>query len=197
MKGIMYLVEYHQNDKRLYAASKNHGAAYEHGIATYALGETYAIARLGKRKLPGMKEAFEQGVQTIIDGQNPDGGLLSTLPEGVDTSVTGWQYQAFKAAKHTSLKFSGLSTSIKKAQQYLDDIQDRNNGMFPYRPGQPGKAIPRRSRAPRTPDARWCGLHDEIKRPRRYRRRHQRQKVARRQPLRVVLQHPSLFRRRR
>ena len=141
MKGIMYLVEFHKNDQRLYATSNDHGQAYEHGIATYALGETYAIARLGKRKLPGMKEAFEQGVQTIIDGQNPDGGWSYGYPArgAIDTSVTGWQYQALKAAKHTSLKFSGLATSIKKAQQYLDDIQDRNNGMFPYRPGQPGK----------------------------------------------------------
>ena len=141
MKGIMYLVEFYKNDKRLYATSNNHGQSYEHGIATYALGETYAIARLGKRKLPGMKEAFEQGVQTIIDGQNPDGGWSYGYPArgASDTSVTGWQYQALKAAKHTKLKFTGLDESVKKAQQYLDDIQDRNNGMFPYRPGMPGK----------------------------------------------------------
>ncbi len=142
MKGIMYLVEFYKDDSRHYATSSNHGQSYEHGIATYALGETYAIARLGKRRLPGMKEAFEQGVQTIIDGQNPDGGWSYGYPaRGTsDTSVTGWQYQALKAAKHTSLRFDGLDESIKKAQQHLGNIQDRNSGMFPYRPGQPGKS---------------------------------------------------------
>ncbi|NJN43701.1 MAG: hypothetical protein HC806_02500 [Anaerolineae bacterium] len=73
MRGILYLIEQSKR-KEIFAVAEGHSASYEHGIATYALGEVYAIARLGKKKLPGMKEAFEAGVETIIDGQNPDGG---------------------------------------------------------------------------------------------------------------------------
>ena len=34
----------------------------------------YALARLGSKSLPGMREAFEKGVQIIIKNQLPTGG---------------------------------------------------------------------------------------------------------------------------
>jgi hypothetical protein len=140
MRGILYLVEISKKNG-IYASSSGHSAAYEHGIATYALGESYAIARLGKTPLPGMRDAFVKGTQKIINGQNPDGGWSYGYPKSgpSDTSVTGWQYQALKAAKHTKIKIEGLDQSIAKAQTYLVGVQDRNNGGFPYRPGQTGK----------------------------------------------------------
>jgi|GEM_PF-400346 len=127
MKGIMYLVELGENNDGLFAAVQDHHYPYEHGPATYALGETYALAKFGKRQLPGVRDAFEKGVRIIIDGQNEaDGGWNYGYParDVGDTSVTGWQYQALKAAKHTNLKISGLSTAIADSEKFFTTVRD-------------------------------------------------------------------------
>jgi hypothetical protein len=126
MKGIMFLVELGDKNDGLFAAIQDHHYPYEHGPATYALGETYALAKFGKKPLPGVREAFEKGVEIIIEGQGPDGGWKYSYSghDIGDTSVTGWQYQALKAAKHTKLKISGLSEAIKKAEGFFATVRD-------------------------------------------------------------------------
>jgi hypothetical protein len=146
MKGIMYLIELAQ--KNQYGAftedfSGNAGA-YEHGIATYALGEMYTLARLGSKSLPGMREAFEKGVELIIKCQNgKDAGkgegswdyYTKNIAAGnptskrEDLSVAGWQYQALKAAKHTSLKIAGLNSAIDKTVDYIERLQTKDGGF--------------------------------------------------------------------
>jgi len=107
---------------------------YEHGIATYALGESYALAKTGKQTLPGLREAFEKGVQIILDGQTSDGGWVYGYQDSTegDVSVTAWQYQALKAAKHTGLEFADLDKVVREAREFLEDSQGRNGG-FTYR----------------------------------------------------------------
>ena len=126
LKGIMYLVELGEKNDGLFAAIQDHHYPYEHGPATYALGETYALAKFGKKPLPGVREAFEKGVEIIIDGQGPDGGWKYSYSghDIGDTSVTGWQYQALKAAKHTKLKINGLSKAMEKAEDFLATVRD-------------------------------------------------------------------------
>lgn len=146
MKGIMYLIELSQ--KNQYGAftedfSGNAGA-YEHGIATYALGEMYTLARLGSKSLPGMREAFEKGVELIIKCQNgKDAGkaegswdyYTKNIAEGnptsrrEDLSVAGWQYQALKAAKNTSLKIAGLNSAMDKTVDYIERLQTKDGGF--------------------------------------------------------------------
>ncbi|MDP1588336.1 MAG: hypothetical protein Q8M07_11365, partial [Prosthecobacter sp.] len=78
MKGIMFLIETQKANKyKLFSqATKGNAPVYEHGIATYALGEMYTLARLGAKPLPGMREAFEQGVKIIIDNQQDSGSWV-------------------------------------------------------------------------------------------------------------------------
>ena len=102
MKGIMYLIELSKKNEWGYMVEnpKPISAAYEHGIATYALGEMYTLARLGSKSLPGMREAFEKGVKLIIDHQNESGGwdyyTANHTEKGMknskrdDLSVVGW-----------------------------------------------------------------------------------------------------------
>jgi hypothetical protein len=55
MKGIMYLIETVAKEppRKLFTqAQGQRGCAYEHGIATYALGEMYTLARLGSKAFP-------------------------------------------------------------------------------------------------------------------------------------------------
>lgn len=143
MKGIMFLVELGQKHPSGILAENPtaHSATYEHGIATYALGEMYTLARLGAKQLPGMRETFEKGVKLIIDNQNPRGswtygGEQLGLPiaytkdsKGEDLSVAGWQYQALKAAKNTSLKIDGLSKAIDKCVDYIITKQTKDGGF--------------------------------------------------------------------
>ena len=138
MKGIMFLIEL--SKKNQYGAItedfKGNAGAYEHGIATYALGEMYTLARLGSKSLPGMREAFEEGVKVIIDNQGKHGSWVYDIDKGTyqpsgreDLSVAGWQYQALKAAKLTSLKINGLHSAIDKTVEYLQNKQTKDGGI--------------------------------------------------------------------
>ncbi|MCX6840273.1 MAG: hypothetical protein NTX35_21030 [Verrucomicrobia bacterium] len=138
MKGIMFLIETQKaNPNKMFSqATKGNAPAYEHGIATYALGEMYTLARLGSKSLPGMRESFEQGVKIIIDNQGKHGSWVydtdkgSYLKEGrEDLSVAGWQFQALKAAKNTSLKIDGLHSAISKMTDYLEAKQTKDGGF--------------------------------------------------------------------
>lgn len=73
--GMLYLVELARKNPHgiLSETPQANPATYEHGIATYALGEMYSFYRLGKSSLPGLRETFEQGVQIIIAHQNERG----------------------------------------------------------------------------------------------------------------------------
>ena len=146
-KGILYLIELSKkNDYGMIAENiKENGATYEHGIATYALGEMYTLARLGSKSLPGMRDSFEKGVELIIKNQKSQGGWgyggkgdIAYNPEGgSDLSVTGWQYQALKAAKHTGLKIPKLASSIALTMKYLESQQTKDGGIGTTNRDQP------------------------------------------------------------
>ncbi|CAN5872916.1 hypothetical protein BH11VER1_BH11VER1_30160 [soil metagenome] len=136
MKGIMYLIELQKkNPHKLFSeATTGNGPVYEHGIATYALGEMYLLARLGNQSLPGMREAFEEGLKVIIESQRDTGGWCYNTEIGTygesrdDLSVTGWQYQALKAAKLTGLKVEGLHAAISNVIDYIDHVKTEDGG---------------------------------------------------------------------
>jgi len=138
-KGIMFLIEAQKKNKnKLFSqAEKGNAPVYEHGIATYALGEMYTLARLGSKSLPGMREAFEQGVKIIIENQQDSGSWVYDTETGFyagkqsreDLSVAGWQFQALKAAKNTGLKIDGLHSAITKMTKYLEGKQTKDGGF--------------------------------------------------------------------
>lgn len=141
--GMLYLVELARKNPHGIVSEQplSNSATYEHGIATYALGEMYSFYRLGKSSLPGLRETFEKGVQTIIAEQNRKGawsygGKDAGMPHaynkesgGEDLSVTGWQFQALKAAKHSGLKIAGLEDAIKRCCDYLETKQTKDGGF--------------------------------------------------------------------
>jgi hypothetical protein len=140
LKGITFLIELGQKNGNQFNGifSQTPSAirsTYEHGIATYALGEVYSFAKLGKRELPGLRQGFERGVQIIIEKQTKDGSWgykdgIGYDPYGRnDLSVTGWQFQALKAAKHTNLKIPGLAGAMKKVEKYLESTQTADGGF--------------------------------------------------------------------
>ncbi len=141
--GMLYLVELGRKNPYGTLAENvvSNSATYEHGIATYALGELYSFYRLGSRSLPGLRETFEKGVKIIIEQQNPQGswtygGKDAGMPtaynkdsRGEDLSVSGWQFQALKAAKHSGVKIEGLDAAIKRCCDYLESKQTKDGGF--------------------------------------------------------------------
>lgn len=141
--GLLYLVELARRNPHGLVSEQPlaNSATYEHGIATYALGELYSFYRLGSSSLPGLRESFEKGVRLIIDQQNARGawtygGKDAGLPyaynkesSGEDLSVSGWQFQALKAAKHSGLKIEGLDAAIKRCSDYLASKQTKDGGF--------------------------------------------------------------------
>ncbi len=141
--GLLYLVELARRNPHGLVSEQPlaNSSTYEHGIATYALGELYSFYRLGSSSLPGLRDAFEKGVRLIIDQQNARGawtygGKDAGLPyaynkesSGEDLSVSGWQFQALKAAKHSGLKIEGLDAAIKRCCDYLESKQTKDGGF--------------------------------------------------------------------
>ena len=86
--------------------------AYEHGIATYALGEAYILTKDQK-----IADVFKKAIDMIVQGQGPDGGWMYELNKAVpsDTSVSGWQVQALKTAHLSGLNLPGVEQAMEKS----------------------------------------------------------------------------------
>jgi len=102
---------------------------YEHAIAAYALGEYYTMTKDER-----VVDLLTRAVGYIVDGQSPDGGwVYGYTKEGDgDTSVTGWQIQALKAAHLTGLNMPGVDAALDKAMLDLKRVQGPKGG-FGYR----------------------------------------------------------------
>lgn len=128
-KAIDYLVAMGKNqDGKL---SRGDGApwVYEHGIATYALGEAYILT-----KEAPIGEVVKDAVGRIVNGQGKDGGWMYRFSKETpsDTSVSGWQIQALKAAHLTGLNIDGVDETMHKAMDNLMRVKGPKNG-FGYR----------------------------------------------------------------
>jgi hypothetical protein len=140
-KAIDWLVSEGQKyDGRLSMTKDNWGGSpgvYAHAIATYALGEYYSMTK-DERVAPLLKQATEY----IVKGQGPDGGWMYSYDKSQsDTSVTGWQIQALKAAHLTGLNIDGVDATLDKAMLNLKRVQT-DSGGFGYRKAEdrPGNA---------------------------------------------------------
>jgi len=102
---------------------------YAHGIAAYALGEYYTMTK-DERVVDLLKKA----VGYVVDGQGPDGGWMYGYDKSTpsDTSVSGWQIQALKAAHLSGLNIDGVDASLDKAMLNLARVRGKNGG-FGYR----------------------------------------------------------------
>ena len=106
----------------------NQPGVYEHAIAAYGLGEYYTMTK-DDRAAPVLKQA----IGFIVEGQGPDGGWMYAYDKSEsDTSVSGWQIQALKAAHLSQLNIDGVDAALDKAMLNLKRVQGKNGG-FGYR----------------------------------------------------------------
>ena len=137
-RGVKFLTETSAKNRGLMESKSNSSSGcYEHGIATYALGEVYAMARFGQKDLGPVVDAFDKGVQIILQSQTEAGGWLYHYKPGPkgDMSVTGWQYQALKAARQTRLSFPTLEKQIQRTERFLLGMRGPRGGFGYDAPG--------------------------------------------------------------
>ena len=137
LKGITYLVNNGlQNDGRLTNKDLNNIQwVYDHGIATYALAESYTFCKSFKINIPDLDKVTKKAGDIIMQGQTGQGGWVYRFESngGGDNSVGFWQIQALKACKHTGLwKKTKFKTTIKKALGWLEQVQG-SDGTIGYR----------------------------------------------------------------
>ena len=134
-KGLDWLVENGaKNDGRLNMANAfDQPGVYAHAIATYALGEYYTMTKDER-----VVDLFKKAIGYIVAGQGPDGGWMYAYDKSEsDTSVSGWQIQALKAAHLSGLNIDGVDPALDKAMLNLKRVQ-AEDGSFGYRKAAPG-----------------------------------------------------------
>jgi len=110
--AIEFLLE--QADEEGYLSGGDY-RAYQHGMATYALAEAYAMTRIR-----AIKPVLERALELIIESQTEEGGWFydyaktkvdettkqSVRWSGGDTSISCWQIQGLQAAWLTDIRYS-------------------------------------------------------------------------------------------
>jgi len=113
-------------------------AAYQHAICTYALCEAYTMTK-DERIAP----VLQQAIGYILRGQRLDGGWAYSYDKSgdfhvepkSDTSVSGWQIQALKAAHLTGLPGMEdlVQPALDVAMKNLERVFNPKDGSFGYR----------------------------------------------------------------
>lgn len=114
---------------------ENHGV-YEHAIATYAMAEYYTMTKDER-----FADILKLAVGHIVSGQAPDGGWKYRYGKGPnsDTSVSGWQIQALKAAHLSELGMPGVDEALDKAMINLKRVQTPDGNFHYEKPGDRGE----------------------------------------------------------
>ncbi|TAH39545.1 MAG: hypothetical protein EYC70_01800 [Planctomycetota bacterium] len=111
--------------------------AYSHGIATYALGECYALT-----EDPKLRESLAKAVAHIVSRQTrgddprkrggwsyyyPDDRVFDSWPRA---SITAWQVMALESARLGGLEVP--DETFRLAHDFLLTCQDQEKGLFLY-----------------------------------------------------------------
>lgn len=137
-RGIVYLVNNCMKHEGKLADNPGKGHwSYEHGVATYALGEAATFCNKLGINIPKLNEATKYAGDWILEHQNENGSWAYEydLSGGhTDNSVGLWQIQALKACKHTGLwEDKQFKDVITDALDYIDRTQDKGSGGIGYK----------------------------------------------------------------
>jgi hypothetical protein len=140
--GVRYLVGSQDASGRIGPAKDQY--MYNHGIATAALAEAYAMSGL-----PQLKPPAQKAISFLARSQRPNGGWDYTADDGKrsDMSVTVWQLTALDAARRAGLdvpteafvnaqSFVYMMTSSKtaRARYETEHYQGRKPSFSPLGP---------------------------------------------------------------
>lgn len=130
--AIRYLVDT-QGADGLWPHSGSH-VVYGHGIATYAVSEAFGLTQI-----PSLEDCMNRSVEVIVDGQQSGGGWDYSYKKTPrrDTSVSGWQIQALKAAYIANCTVPGVKKALDRS---INDLKTSQNSVgrlgYSNEPGQ-------------------------------------------------------------
>lgn len=108
---------------------------YCHAMATFALGEAYAVSR-NDPEAQWLRKPLEDAVNFILTAQLHDGGWRYLKGEGSgDVSVLGWQIMALKSAELAGLPMPPV-TRQRIIQFLTDNASGTQGGLASYRHGE-------------------------------------------------------------
>jgi len=135
-RGVRFLVASQDKSGRIGPAEGNY--MYNHGMATAALAEAYAMSGLGPLRGP-----VERAIDFLASAQRPSGGWDYKKAKGVraDVSVSAWQIAAIRSAE-----LAGIAAPDKtraNAAGFLDALTSKATAETGYekRPVR-GESIP-------------------------------------------------------
>jgi hypothetical protein len=134
-RGLQWLLAQQESDGDL----RGGGNLYMHGVAAFALCESYAFT-----KDPELREPAQRAIDYTVRVQHPElgGWRYDPWPSGqdVDTSVFGWMLMALESGRIGGLDLP--DTCLVKAWNYLDRVRfGRAKGRFRYQPGSDRSSI--------------------------------------------------------
>ncbi|MEM1297351.1 MAG: hypothetical protein AAGH89_18445, partial [Verrucomicrobiota bacterium] len=123
-KATLFLMERAKDSDHPTGAIMSEGGkpAYENAICSYALAEMYTMTKASgaAKRIPRLESNMKKGIRVVIEGQQKGGGWDYSYRQGdPDGSVSGWQFQALKAASNTGEKITGLDKAMEKAIEYF------------------------------------------------------------------------------
>ncbi len=147
-KATLFLMERAKDSDHPTGAIMSEGgkAAYENAICSYALAEMYTMTKASgaAKRIPRLESTMKKGIKVILEGQQKTGGWDYGYRQGnnPDGSVSGWQFQALKAASNTGESISGLEKGMEKAIEYMKRAQDPKGGLLYRVEGDKNKVNP-------------------------------------------------------
>ncbi len=124
--GVDFLVKAAKVTNGRSSLYESGGTMYSHGLGTLVLCELYAMTGDATYKPPA-----QAAVSFIVYAQDPVGGGWRYSPrQGGDTSVTGWQVSALKAAQIGQLSVPDKTWT--GASKFLDSVGAENGAFYGY-----------------------------------------------------------------
>lgn len=129
--GVNFLLASQAKSGRIGPAEGNY--MYNHGIATTALADAYAVSGLA-----GLREPTERALRFLLSAQRASGGWDYTERPGTraDISVTAWQVAALRAAGLAGLKVP--DKALAAAAKFMEALTSPRTAETGYetRPGR-------------------------------------------------------------
>jgi hypothetical protein len=102
------------------------GSLYSQGLAVIALAEYHALSEDKRLAVP-----TQAAIDFVVRAQDPKGGGWRYQPRKPgDTSVSGWQVAALRAAAEARLETNPLT--LTKAMEFLDSVGEDSGAAYGY-----------------------------------------------------------------
>ncbi|MEM7811691.1 MAG: hypothetical protein AAF532_09465 [Planctomycetota bacterium] len=132
-RAVDWLVANQAEDGYLGVAAVSYEAMYCHGMATFALGEAYAMRQAGTAdaRSEALRRALGRAVAYIVERQGEDGGWRYAPGQNGDMSMFGWQLMALKSAAIAGV--SVPASARAKMREFLDSrAAGEHGGLAAY-----------------------------------------------------------------